>query len=506
MEFYPSIQEFKQGARQWDLIPVYAEIIADLETPVTAFSKIVRNSSHAFLFESVIGGEKWGRYCFLGCDPSVIFRAKNGKCRIIRNGVESPAPGSENPFTALRALMRGYHPAPAPGLPRFYGGAVGFLGYDAVRYFESLPDTTMDDLSMDDCCFMLTDTLLIFDNITRKIQVVANAHIEGGDLEKIYTEARGKITRLIEKLQGPCPLTPLAAADADREPLKFSSSFTKEEFEAAVMKAKDYIRDGDIIQGVLAQRLEVKIHAAPFDIYRCLRTINPSPYLYYLRLDGIEIVGSSPEVMVRLEEDRVELRPIAGTRRRGKGEREDAALAEELLADKKELAEHIMLVDLGRNDLGRIARIGSVEVNELKIIERYSHVMHIVSNVRGRLKNGKDAFDVIEATFPAGTVSGASKVRAMEIIEELEPIRRGLYAGAVGYFSFSGNMDTAIAIRTLVIKDKKTAYLGVGAGIVSDSVPEREFEETMNKGRASLKAIEMAEGQVAKKDYDINDR
>lgn len=495
IKFHPSFEEFEKYAGQWNLVPIYAEILADLETPVTAFAKIASDSSHAFLFESVVGGEKWGRYCFLGSDPSVIFRAKDGLCRTYRDGSEGPAVRTGNPLHELRKLIREYSPAPVPGLPRFFGGAVGFLSYDSVRYFEKLPVTTLDDLRMDDCCFLVTDTLLIFDNMAQKIQVTANARVDGGDLRKIYEDACGKILKLIEKLKKPSPLVPLNSGVSEKTPLKFTSNFKKEEFEKAVLKAKDYILEGDIIQVVLSQRLQVNIQADPFDIYRCLRSINPSPYMYFLRFNDIEVVGSSPEVMVRMEDDRVELRPIAGTRRRGKDESEDKALAEDLLSDEKELAEHIMLVDLGRNDLGRIAKIGSVEVNELKTIELYSHVMHIVSNAHCVIDQGKDAFDVIAATFPAGTVSGATKVRAMEIIDELESNRRGLYAGAVGYFSFSGNMDTAIAIRTLVIKDKKTAYLGVGAGIVSDSVPEKEFEETMNKGRALLKAIEMAERQ-----------
>ncbi|MBI5185358.1 MAG: anthranilate synthase component I [Nitrospinae bacterium] len=496
IKLHPSFEEFEKSAALWNLIPIYAEILADLETPVTAFAKIASDSSHAFLFESVVGGEKWGRYCFLGSGPSVIFRAKDGVCRISRNGSERPPIRSENPLHELRKLIKEYRPAPAPGLPRFFGGAVGFLGYDSVRYFEQLPGSPQDDLQMDDCCFLVTDTLLIFDNTAQKIQVVANAHVDGGDLREIYENARKKILSIVEKLKRPSPLAPLNSGVSGKAPLEFASNFRKEDFEKAVLKAKDYIRDGDIIQVVLAQRLRVSIQADPLDIYRCLRSINPSPYMYFLRFNDIEIVGSSPEVMVRMEEERLELRPIAGTRKRGADEPEDKALAEDLLSDEKELAEHIMLVDLGRNDLGRVSETGSVEVNELKTIERYSHVMHIVSNVRGKIRRGKDAFDVIAATFPAGTVSGAPKVRAMEIIDELESDRRGLYAGAVGYFSFSGNMDTAIAIRTLVIKDKKTAYLGVGAGIVSDSVPEKEFEETMNKGRALLKAMEMAEGQV----------
>ncbi len=496
IKFHPSFEEFQKQTAEWNLVPIYAEILADLETPVTAFSKIAGDSPHAFLLESVVGGEKWGRYCFLGSNPSIIFKAKNGRCQVLRNGDEVTSTQSGNPLHELRKLMKEYRPAPAPELPRFFGGAVGFMSYEMVRYFENLPENSVDDLNLDDCCFMITDTILIFDNIAQKVKVVSNAHVDGRDFKEIYDEACGKIIKLVEKLRQPSQLVPLNASAPEKSSLEFNSSFNKEDFEKAVLRAKQYIYDGDAIQVVLAQRLKLEIRADSFDIYRWLRSINPSPYMYYLRIDGLEIVGSSPEVMVRLEDGKVELRPIAGTRPRGADRASDGALADDLLSDEKELAEHIMLVDLGRNDLGRISETGSVEVNELKTIERYSHVMHIVSNVRGKINEGRDAYDVIASTFPAGTVSGAPKVRAMEIIDELEPTRRGPYAGAVGYFGFCGNMDTAITIRTLVIKDKKTAYLGIGAGIVSDSVPEKEFEETMNKGRASLKAIEMAERQM----------
>ena len=359
-----------------------------------------------------------------------------------------------------------------------------------VRFFEDLPDDTLDDLNVPDSQFIITDTMLVFDNVSQTIKMVSNAFIESDDLDEVYGQTIKKIGLLEEKLK-----TPLKISTQTNEEVvqpKFESNIEEEKFKGAVDKVKQYILEGDAIQVVLSQRLSFGIKKKAFDIYRALRTVNPSPYMYFLKFGDIEVVGSSPEILVRLEDEKVEVRPIAGTRKRGKNEEEDVALEKDLLQDEKELAEHIMLVDLGRNDLGRVAKISSVEVNESFTVERYSHVMHIVSNVRGILKEGFDCFDVLEATFPAGTVSGAPKIRAMEIIEEMEPNRRGLYAGAVGYIGFSGNMDTAIAIRTLVVKEQ-IAYLGVGAGIVADSVPESEFEETMNKGRALLKAVELAE-------------
>jgi len=489
----PSLEEFKAKAKQGNLIPVYKEILADLDTPVSAYMKI-SGGSFSFLLESVEGGEKWARYCFLGCDPTIIVSAKGNSITVCENGQSrSRTIKSDNPLEGIKEIMSRYRPVITDDLPRFAGGAVGFIGYDMVRYYEGLPQETVDDLDVPDSLFVITDTLLIFDNVSHTIKVVSNAFVENDDLDALYQSTVEKIEGLIEKLRAPVPshMQNNGSGNQD-EPAKIKSNISESKFKEAVLKIKDYIHAGDAIQVVLSQRLEFQIKQDPFNIYRALRKINPSPYMYYLKLDDLCIVGSSPEVLVRMEGDKIELRPIAGTRWRGKTEEEDLELEKELLSDEKELAEHIMLVDLGRNDLGRVAKINSVEVNEQFSIERYSHVMHIVSNVRAILKEGLDCFDVLRATFPAGTVSGAPKVRAMEIIEELEPTRRGLYAGAVGYISFTGNMDTAIAIRTLLIKDK-TAYLGVGAGIVADSVPEREFEETMNKGKALLKAIETAE-------------
>jgi anthranilate synthase component 1 len=370
---------------------------------------------------------------------------------------------------------------------------VGYLGYDVARFFERLPDTTLDDLDLPDACFLFTDTLLIFDNLRQRITVVSNAHVKDpspGGLEGAYEEAVRSIEAIVGELRKPVPVRPPAPPAPPRGAPR--STLTRESFEAAVRRCKEYVRAGDIIQAVLSRRLEIPTSADPFDIYRALRIINPSPYMYYLRLGDLRLVGSSPEVLVRLEEGRIDLRPIAGTRPRGRDEAEDRRLEQELLADPKERAEHIMLVDLGRNDVGRVAEVGSVEVNELMVTERYSHVMHIVSNVRARLQPERDAFDLLRACFPAGTVTGAPKIRAMEIIEELEPVKRGPYAGAVGYFSFSGNMDTCITIRTILCRPGR-AYIQAGAGIVADSDPAREYQETASKAEAMLSAVGMAE-------------
>lgn len=489
--FKPSLEEFKEKAKSGNLIPVYKEILADLDTPVSAYMKI-SGGEYSFLLESIEGGEKWARYCFLGCDPSIVVSTKGRTLTLLENGKqEQRVIKSGSPLSAVKEILARYQPVPSAGLPRFSGGAVGFISYDMVRFFEELPDKTVDDLDVPDSQFMITDTMLVFDNVSQTIKIVSNAFVEGDDLDAVYEETIRKISALEEKLK-----TPLVRGMAPNEevdsPLSFDSNMKEDEHKQAVTRIKEYILEGDVIQVVFSQRLKFSINRDPFDIYRALRTINPSPYMYHLKFGELQVVGSSPEVLVRLEDDKVEVRPIAGTRKRGKNEQEDQELEQDLLKDEKELAEHIMLVDLGRNDVGRVAEISSVEVDERFTIERYSHVMHIVSNVKGTLKKGLDCFDVLEAAFPAGTLSGAPKIRAMEIIDELEPTRRGLYGGAVGYISFNGNMDTAIAIRTLLIKGK-TAYLGVGGGIVADSVPKSEFEETMNKGRALLKAIELAE-------------
>jgi anthranilate synthase component 1 len=489
--FHPSLEDFKKKAKQGNLIPVYREILADRETPVSAFQKI-DDGRHSFLLESVEGGEKWGRYSFLGSRPSVVVRSFDRKVEIIRKGEVEVHLFDRDPLESVKKILSAYKPVPDPDLPRFYGGAVGYMGYDVVRFFEDIPDRDKGGLDLPDIFFMLTDTLVIFDNITHMIKVVSNAHIEGKSVIAAYKEATNKIDAIVKKLRRGVRSQKSGVRRKTRKISKLTSNFTQPQYEQAVLKAKEYIKAGDIFQVVPSQRFHTAISAEPFEIYRALRLINPSPYMYFLRCGDATIVGASPEVMVRLEGDRIELRPIAGTRRRGATEDEDKALEQELLADPKERAEHIMLVDLGRNDVGRVSAPGSVNVSELMVIERYSHVMHIVSNVRGTLSRGNDSYDVIRACFPAGTVSGAPKIRAMQIIEELEPTRRGPYAGAVGYFGFSGNMDTCITIRTLVIKDG-IAYIQAGGGVVADSDPAAEYQETVNKAKAMMRAVEMAE-------------
>ena len=488
----PSFEEFKQRAKKGNLIPVYREILADMETPVSAFLKI-DDGRHSFLLESMEGGEKWARYSFLGSRPSVIVKSSGRTVEITRAGKKQKTQFDRDPLEALKTLLAEYQPVPDPSLPRFFGGAVGFMGYDVVRFFEDLPTRPKEGLDIPDVFFMITDTLVIFDNVTHKLKVVSNAHVKGRSVEAAYREATKKINALVKKLKaGVKGQGSRVKGKAKTKTHLLTSNFTQPQYEQAVLKAKEFIKAGDIFQVVPSQRFQTRISVEPYEIYRALRLINPSPYMYFLRCGATTVVGASPEVMVRLEGERIDLRPIAGTRKRGATEDEDQALADELLADPKERAEHIMLVDLGRNDVGRVSRPGSVNVSELMVVERYSHVMHIVSNVRGTLSPGKDSYDVIRACFPAGTVSGAPKIRAMQIIDELEPTKRGPYAGAVGYFGFSGNMDTCITIRTLVIKDN-TAYIQAGGGVVADSDPAAEYQETVNKAKAMMRAVEMAE-------------
>jgi anthranilate synthase component 1 len=486
--YSPDFASFQALAAQGNLIPVYREIMADLDTPVSAFKKI-DDGRYAFLLESIEGGEKWARYTFLGSNPSVVIRSLGNSVEIIEEGAVRREETAD-PLGFFRDYLQRYRPVALDGIPRFFGGAVGYLGYDMVRYFEQLPTAKPAVIGAFDSYFVITDTILIFDNVSQKIKVVSNAHLDAGKSpQEAYAEATAKIDALIRKLKTPLAAAPSLPAGAK---VSFSSNVSREAFEKGVEQAKEYVRAGDIIQVVLSQRFSGVLTVDPLDIYRMLRTLNPSPYMFFLRLDATLVVGASPEVMVRKEGEHVELRPIAGTRPRGATPEADRALAAELLADPKERAEHVMLVDLGRNDLGRVCKAGTVRVTELMVVERYSHVMHIVSNVQGELEAGRDAFDVVRATFPAGTLSGAPKVRAMEIIDELEPVRREIYGGAVGYFSFSGNMDMAIAIRTLVIKDGKV-HLQAGAGIVADSDPAAEYQETVNKAMAVVKAIEMVE-------------
>jgi anthranilate synthase component 1 len=487
----PSFSDFKRLSAQGNLIPVFAEIHFDWETPLSAFRKIDDGNS-SFLLESVEGGEKWGRYSFLGSGSSHLFRSRGEEFEILQRGEVLRRGRSKDPLRPLEDFMGIYHPVSNDDLPPFSGGAVGYLGYDVVRSFENIPDHLPQDIDIYDCSFMITDTLLAFDNLRKKIKVIFNVFLDGRQsVERAYREAQDKIQSIVERLRRNYPPGRNPSPSLEN-PSPLRSNFSKEEYMKVVERAKEYIRAGDIIQVVPSQRFSTEIHCEPFDIYRALRSINPSPYLFYLKMNDTTLMGSSPEVMVRLEGKQIELRPIAGTRPRGKNKVEDLILERDLLSDEKETAEHIMLVDLGRNDVGRVSEIGSVKVTELMAIERYSHVMHIVSNVQGTLAPGKNVFDVFRAAFPAGTVSGAPKIRAMEIIEELEPSRRGFYAGAVGYFSFFGNMDTCITIRSILVKDGK-AYVQVGGGIVADSDPEKEYEETLHKAQAVFKAIELAE-------------
>ena len=488
---YPDIKEFHALCKRGNLIPVYREILADMDTPVSAFLKT--GGSPSFLLESVVGGEKWARYSFLGSNPSKIIRGWGKKIEIKETGKKPVTFETEDPVVVLKKELSVYRPVDVPGLPRFSGGLVGYMGYDMVRFFERVPDSDKPGMDLPDMFFMLADTMLIFDSLKQKIKIVSNVHVNGKSASKAYKEAVEKIDAITEKLRSAKVRSQKSGAKKNPKQKGFISSFTtKGAFEEAVSKSKEYIAAGDIFQVVLSQRFERRSNIEPFDIYRALRVINPSPYMYFINTGDAKIVGSSPEILVRLEDKKIVLRPIAGTRKRGDTEEKDKALEEELKKDPKEIAEHIMLVDLGRNDVGRVAEKGSVTVTELMDIERYSHVMHMVSHVEGKLEKNLDAFDVLRACFPAGTVTGAPKVRAMEIIEEFEPTKRGPYAGAVGYFSYSGNMDTCITIRTLIIKDNRI-YVQAGAGIVADSVPEREYIETVNKAKGMMKAVDMAE-------------
>jgi len=463
--FYPDRQEFIKLAKQGNLIPVYKEIVADMETPVSAFKKI--EGEYSFLLESIEGGEKIARYSFLGtCDKTKVLKPKS--------------------FKKIRETLGKYQPVKVKGLPRFHGGLVGYISYDMVREAENIPDKNPDKLKVPPMIFLLTDSCLAFDHLKHRILIIANAHV-GTDAAKAHDKACQQIIKLEKKLNKTVKFPAKKKKTAGE--LKIRSNFTQTEFENIIEKCKEYIKAGDIIQCVLSQRFAARFDKDPFDVYRALRTINPSPYMFYLKLGKLQIAGSSPEVMVRFEDGIATLRPIAGTRRRGKDAREEKKLEQELLTSPKETAEHIMLVDLGRNDLGRVCEVGSVKVTEQMVIEKYSHVMHIVSNVSGKLAKDKDAIDLLAATFPAGTVSGAPKVRAMEIIDELENLKRGPYAGCVGYFGFSGELDTGINIRTVVFKNK-IAYFQAGAGIVADSIPAEEYKETVNKAKAMLKAIE----------------
>ena len=481
-----SFEEFRELAQRGTFVPVYKEIVADMLTPVSAFLKIAEHSDYAFLLESVEGGEQVGRYSFLGKDPFLILRSRGGRTIIDRAGQTTE---SEKPFIAtLRELMAGFHSPFVPGLPRFTGGAVGYLGYDAAAWFEPVELQGVSD-GQDEAGFMLFDTVLAFDHVRHRILIIANARITGDeDLESLYQFACAKIEFVERELER----TLSKPARTEAGALEVTSNVSKEEFERMVRTAKEYIAAGDIYQVVLSQRFEAGISTDPFTVYRALRHVNPSPYMYFLRVGDRSIVGSSPEMLVRVEGRNVVTHPIAGTRPRGRSEEEDVRLGEELKRNEKERAEHVMLVDLGRNDVGRVAEYGSVRVPTYMTLERYSHVMHLVSIVEGKLDDRHDRLDALVACFPAGTVSGAPKVRAMEIIAELENRRRGVYAGAVGYLDFAGNLDCCITIRTVLIENGR-AYVQAGAGIVADSNPAAEYEETRDKARAVIRALELAQ-------------
>ncbi|HZZ28413.1 MAG TPA: anthranilate synthase component I [Pirellulales bacterium] len=502
---YPDYETFSRVAQGVHLVPVYRRLIGDSLTPVSAFHKLDAGSS-ACLFESVVGGEKVGRYSFLTAQPFLEIEAWGN--RVVVRGEKSEEFESPDPIEELRKRVDALRAVRLPELPPFVSGAIGYAGYDVVRYSEKLPNAPQDDRHLPDLSFAFYDRMVVFDNITKTIVVIAMARVDAGDLRAAYDGACRRVDELVNRLAAVTPsergqgegggeLAPIDINPVGDSKIAYQSNFTQAKFQQAVEKCVEYIRAGDIFQVVISQRLELPVKSHPFEIYRTLRVVNPSPFMFYLRTPSVTLVGSSPEVMVRVVDGKVTVRPLAGTRRRGRTEEEDRNLAAELLADPKERAEHVMLVDLGRNDVGRVARYGSVELTDVMTIERYSHVMHITSNVTGRLVDGKDAFDALRACLPAGTVSGAPKVRAMQIIDELEPHRRGPYAGAVGYVDYSGNMDTCIALRTIVIPQSgKTAYLQAGAGIVADSQPEQEWNETLNKARGLLKAIEITEQRI----------
>ncbi len=495
MSHAPDFETFVQLSGQGQLVPIYRRLLSDTLTPVSAYARC-HWQGPSFLFESVVGGEKIGRYSFLGGDPFLQIDAYDREV-VIRTGDHEDRRRVDDPLKELESLMSEYRAVHLAELPRFSGGAVGYAGYDVIRYSEHLPHPPPDDRRLPDLSFAFYNRMVVFDHIQKTVLVIAHARTDVPDLRVEYDRACAQVDEICERLQSQSDELQAVDIHAIGDPtLNWTSDFTQEEFEAAVERCKEYIRAGDIFQVVLSQRLQVETTASPIDIYRALRVINPSPFMFLLHGKEGTLVGSSPEIMVRVEDGETTIRPLAGTRRRGASPAEDKALADELLSDPKERAEHVMLVDLARNDIGRVAEYGTVELSDVMVVERYSHVMHITSNVTGRLRSEMNALDALRAGLPAGTVSGAPKVRAMEIIDELEHHRRGPYAGAVGYLDFTGNMDTCIALRTLVIQGT-TAYVQAGAGIVADSVPSAEYEETLNKARGILKAIEVAQEQIA---------
>ncbi len=516
--YKPTLSEFEDLSEQGNLIPVYRELPADLDTPVTIYLKL-QDEGSGFLLESITGGEHVSRYSFIGVRPRAVLSARDNQVYVGSNGygrtvsLETAFSGQRaagslsddeaafsDPLAVLKAEMSRFKPVALPDLPRFAGGAVGFLSYDAVRRFERLPDDTRDDLRLPEAAFMLADTLVVYDHAWQRLLVIANAHLDGGDPRIAYRRAAARIEEVVARLKAPLPELP-APNPGDNYPADFHSNVSQSEYEDRVRRAKEHIAAGDIFQVVPSQRLSKKTPAHPFAIYRQLRRINPSPYMVFMRFPGgvgappLHIIAASPELHVRLESGVAELRPIAGTRWRGQSAAEDEALAQELLSDEKERAEHVMLVDLGRNDLGRVCQYGSVQVKEMMVVERYSHVMHIVSDVQGRIDDAHDAFDLLRATFPAGTVTGAPKVRAMEIIEELEESKRGLYAGVIGYIGYDGTMDTCIALRTIVMKGDEV-HIQAGGGVVADSDPTAEYNESINKARALALAVKKAEEEI----------
>lgn len=512
MSHFPNPQEFADLAQTADYVPICRRLLSDSLTPVTGF-RAIDDGGIACLFESVIGGEKVGRYSFVASEPYLLLEARCDQITATQMSrpAELASEGSatapevsqyqcDNPLEELRRLVAEVRVAKLEGLPPFVGGAVGYAGYDTIRYVENLPNAPQDDRELPDLAFAFFDHMIVFDNVQKTVMVIALAKVadanSSAELQTAFENTCRRLDRLVEKLSAPpSNVAPVDIQTSGDVNLEFEANFTQAEFEAAVEKCVEYIRAGDIFQVVISQRLQTPLDSDPFEVYRTLRVVNPSPFMFFLRTPSSTLVGSSPEIMVRVVDGKVTVRPLAGTRPRGKDAEEDQSLADELLADPKERAEHVMLVDLGRNDVGRVAQYGSVEISDVMVIERYSHVMHITSNVTGQLTDNCDAFDALAACLPAGTVSGAPKVRAMEIIDELEPHRRGPYAGAVGYIDFTGDMDTCIALRTMVIADG-TAYVQAGAGIVADSVPESEYNETLNKARGLLKAIEITKHRV----------
>ncbi|WP_337103463.1 anthranilate synthase component I [Paenibacillus sp. YIM B09110] len=514
------LQQVTRLASQFNLIPIVRYMMADTETPIRLFQHFAKEE-YAFLLESVEGGVKWARHSFIGTDPFMMLYGKNGEMVLEHNGEKQTL--RDKPIELLKARLRSFRSPAIADLPPFTGGAIGFFGYDLLQYYEKLPSHRIDDLQMNDMQFMFCDQIIAFDHFKQQLQVIGNVHVKEGatddDIAIAYAAAVAKTEATIERLKKPAatPVTTGQAISTDHELGDIQSNVTKEQFIANIEKAKEYIRAGDIFQVVLSQRFSIETDIDPLHVYRVLRTMNPSPYMYYLKMGEEIIVGTSPEALVKVSGDKLETRPIAGTRPRGKTPEEDLAYERELLADEKERAEHLMLVDLGRNDLGRVSEFGTVKCDSFMEIERYSHVMHIVSNVSGKLHKDKDFFDAFLSCLPAGTVSGAPKLRAMEIIAELENEARGAYAGAIGYLGFGGTMDTCITIRTIIFKHGK-AYVQAGAGIVWDSVPESEYMETVNKAKAMLKAIRAAEAIFAKPsgnaglyqsvntDYDVETR